>query len=368
MFRILIIKVWQRYYFQKLIFCAFVYIYQMILISGATGFLGTHLLKRLCIDKVQNIRALYRSDDKKNYSLNLLRVLLPNDFHDSINEIEWIKCDILDIPELEKAFKNIEFVYHCAAWVGNSPRDYNTMRKVNIEGTANMVNVAISHQIKKFCHVSSVAALGKYPDSKIIDEEAPRDSERFCSRYSITKYGAEMEAWRASQEGLNIIIVNPGVILGSGFFDSGSGLIFDKVLNNFLFYPPKQTGFVFVDDVVKAMKILMQSNIKNQRYILVAENTTFKNVMNTIAKVFACKPPKYKANRPILYLLWIFQGTMSIFKSQKSQITLNTIRQINSKRIFSNKKSIQDLDLQYTSLKKSINHIFEDYKKLNNIS
>ncbi len=338
----------------------------MILISGATGFLGTHLLKTLCFNNTENIRALYRSEDKKDYTINFLKTLIPAEFQDKISQIEWIKTDILNLIELEKAFKNIKFVYHCAAWVGNSPRDYNMMRKVNIEGTANMVNMAISHKIEKFCHVSSVAALGQYTGSKTVDEQAPRDSERYCSNYSITKFGAEIEVWRASQEGLDVVIVNPGVILGSGFFDSGSGLIFDKVLNNFKFYPPKQTGFVFVDDVIQAMLKLMQSDIKNERYILVAENTNFKIVMKKIAEIFDCKPPKYKVNKPLLYLLWTFQNIFSLFKSQKTQVTLNTIRQIYSKRIFSNKKSIQDLDLNYTSLDVAVNLIFEDYKKIKN--
>ncbi|QTY25924.1 SDR family oxidoreductase [Flavobacterium sp. CS20] len=336
----------------------------MILISGATGFLGTHLLKNLCVNNTENIRALYRSEDKKKYTINFLKTLIPAEFQNKISQIEWIKADILNISELEQAFRNIRFVYHCATWVGNSPRDYNMMRKVNIEGTANMVNLSIANQVEKFCHVSSVATLGQYTDSTVTDEQAPRDTERYCSRYSITKFGAEMEVWRASQEGLDVVIVNPGVILGSGFFDSGSGLIFDKVLNNFKFYPPKQTGFVFIDDVIQAMLKLMQSDVKNQRYILVAENTSFKNVMEKIAKVFDCKPPKYKVNKPILYLLWAFQNILSLFKSQKTQITLNTIRQIYSKQVFNNKKSIQDLGLSYTSLDEAINLIFEDYKKL----
>lgn len=336
----------------------------MILISGATGFLGTHLLKILCLNNTQNIRALYRCKVKKEYTINLLKVILPDQFKHNIDNIEWVKADILDSLELENAFENIKFVYHCAAWVGNSPRDYNMMRKINIEGTANMVNIAIDYKVKKFCHVSSVAALGQYPDSNIIDEKAPRDSERFCSNYSITKFGAEMEVWRASQEGLDVVIVNPGVILGSGFFDSGSGLIFAKVLNNLKFYPPKQTGFVFVDDVIRSMLLLMQSKLKNKRYILVGENTSFKVVMNNIAKVFDCKPPKYKLNKPLLYLIWGIQNILSFFKPQKTQITLNTIRQIYSKRVFNHKKSVDDLGINYTPLDKSINLIFEDYKLL----
>ena len=340
----------------------------MILISGATGFLGSHLLKTLCLQYNIPIRAMYRSEEKKSYTLHLLKTLLPKSHLHKIDNISWIKADILNIPQLELAFVGVEQVYHCAAWVGNAQKNYNLMRQINIEGTANMVNLAISFKVKKFCHVSSVAALGKYADKTLIDEQAPRDSDRYCSRYSITKYGAEMEIWRASQEGLDVVIVNPGVILGTGFFDSGSGLIFDKVLNNFKFYPPKQTGFVYVDDVTQAMAKLMNSTIKNQRYILVSENISFKYVMDNMAKVFGRKKPSLKAGKPLLYLLWIFQKIIGMFKPLKTQVTLNTIKQIHSKRIFDNQKSIQDLEFKYTPIDKAINLIFEDYKKLKNIS
>ena len=239
------------------------------------------------------------------------------------------------------------------------------MRKINIEGTANMVNLAIDYKVEKFCHVSSVAALGKYTDDRNIDEQAPRDSERYCSRYSITKYGAEMEVWRASQEGLDVVIVNPGVILGSGFFHTGSGLIFNKVLNNFKFYPPKRTGFVYVDDVTNALQKLMGSTLTNQRFILIAENTDFKTLMDKIAKIFDRKKPTIKTGKLLLYLVWFFQSIISIFKPLKTQVTLNTIKQIYSKRLYNNQKSIQHLGLNYTSMESAINLIFEDYKKLN---
>lgn len=336
----------------------------MILISGATGFLGTHLLKTFCMHNHTPLRALYRSEKKKNYTVKFLRALLPQNKYDNIENIDWVKADIIDIPALDKAYKGVKQVYHIAAWVGNAPKDYSKMRKINIEGTANMVNIALSHKVEKFCHVSSVAALGKYTESKNIDEQAPRDSERYYSRYSITKYGAEMEVWRASQEGLDIVIVNPGVILGSGFFDNGSGLIFKKVLNNFKFYPPKHAGFVYVEDVTKAMLKLMQSDIKNQRYILVAENTDFKRIMDIIAKVFERKKPSIKTSKPILYLLWFFQTIINVFKPLKTQITCNTIRQIYANRLYNNQKSIKDLELNYTGMNTAINLIFEDYQLL----
>jgi len=337
----------------------------MVLVSGSTGMLGTHLLKRLCCFDDYTVRALYRSEDKKEKTLFILNTLVPEHFKHNISRIQWVKADILDLFELDSAFKGITYVYHCAAMIGDSVNDYAMMRKVNIRGTANMVNFALDHNVIKFCHVSSIAALGRYPNGRLVDEEAVRDTDYDRSLYSITKYGAEMEVWRASQEGLDTLIVNPGVVLGAGFFESGSGQIFLKVLNNFKFYPPKKTGFVFVDDVVQAMLNGMHKDIVNQRYIVIGQNLSFKNVMSLIAEVFDRKKPTVKANKLMLYAVWAVQSLVSLFIPLKTRITRNMISTIFTQSQYDNSKSIQDLQIDYTSIEQTIVEIHKDYKLLN---
>lgn len=339
----------------------------MILVSGATGFLGTHLLKKLCEDDAISIRAMYRSEEKKTYTLNFLNLFCQNKQKTNISNIEWIKADILDLPDLEKAYRGITQVYHCAAWVGNSPNQSKKMRKVNIEGTANMVNIALDHKVKKFCYVSSIAALGKYPDTNKVDEEAPRESESSSSIYSISKYGAEMEVWRASQEGLDVVIVNPSVILGVGFFNSASGQIFKRVLSQTKFFIKQQTGFVYVDDVVDFMLKLMQSSVKNERYILVSENLSFKKVMDLIAETFKTDKPNIQTTKLMLYVLWFYQQIKSVFKPLDFQITLNAIKKINSKTAYQNDKSKKEFKFEYIPIKEAINLIYKDYQSLKNI-
>ncbi len=336
----------------------------MVLVSGSTGMLGTHLLKRLCCFNDYAIRALYKSDEKKEKTLYILTKLVPEEFKSNISRIQWVKTDILDVFELDIAFDEVIQVYHCAAWVGNSSKDYPLMRKINIKGTANMVNIALKHKVEKFCHVSSIATLGRYTNNRPIDEEAVRETDNHRSYYSITKYGAEMEVWRASQEGLTTFIVNPGVILGVGFFESGSGLIFQKVLNNFKFYPQKQSGFVYVEDVLEAMLTGMQSNIKNQRYIIISENLSFKTVMTCIAEIFNRKKPTIKANKFMLYITWMVQSILGIFKPIKTKITRNVIMSINSQFRYDNSKSIRDLGINYTKIEDAIFKIHSDYKLL----
>lgn len=336
----------------------------MILVSGSTGLLGTHLLKQLCLFDTKSIRALYRSENKKDFTLSVLKGLSPKDKHENIDRIDWVKADLLDIPKLDEAFKGISHVYHCAAWVGNASSDYAVMRRVNIRGTANVVNLSLKHKIEKFCHVSSIAALGRYPDKKVIDEEAPRETDKFRSIYSITKYGAEMEVWRASQEGLKVVILNPGIILGLGFFDSGSGLLFRKVLNNIRFYPPKHSGFVYVYDVVEAMLIAMQSSIKNERYIVVGENLSFKTVMDCIATSFNKKKPFIKLNKFLLSLALFLQSIITIFRPLRTKITKDTIMLINSRFEYDNTKSIEQLNIKYTKIEEAIRMIHRDYTLL----
>jgi nucleoside-diphosphate-sugar epimerase len=174
-----------------------------------------------------------------------------------------------------------------------------------------------------------------------------------------------MEVWRASQEGLDTLIVNPGVVLGAGFFESGSGQIFKNVLNNFKFYPPKKSGFVLVDDVIQAMLNGMQKDIVNQRYIIIGQNLSFKKVMSIIAQVFNRKKPTVKANKFMLYVVWVLQSLISIFIPLKTRITRNMIKTIFLQSEYDNSKSIQDLKINYTPIEESILKVYHDYKLLN---
>ena len=138
-------------------------------------------------------------------------------------KIEWVAANITEIPQLTQAFQGITHVYHCAAFVSFNPKHYHALKKANIEGTANVVNIALANDVKKMCYVSSIATLGKSLNGESITEETPWNPEDKNSVYSITKYGAEMEVWRGTQEGLDAVIVNPGVTLGEGYWHSSSG-------------------------------------------------------------------------------------------------------------------------------------------------
>ena len=241
----------------------------MILVTGGTGLVGSHLLYFLLKENA-NVRAIHRKNSnikavKKVFALYTAEV-------DSLfNKIEWVEANITDIPALTLAFENIIKVYHCAAFISFDPSKYKVLKKANVEGTANIVNLCLASNIEKLCYVSSVATLGSNLKDQLISEETPWNPDAKNSVYGITKYGAEMEIWRGTQEGLDAVIVNPGLILGTSPDGGGSSIIISLGASGIPFYPSGAMGIVDVQDVVKTMILLMNSEVKNEQFILVGE-------------------------------------------------------------------------------------------------
>ena len=311
----------------------------MVLVTGGTGLVGAHLLLHL-IENGENVRAIYRNPDAVQKTKSVFELYKKAD---AFEKIDWVEADILDIPSLEIAFTGIEYVYHCAALISFDPKDEEKLRKTNIEGTANMVNFAIAKGIKKFCFVSSIAALGDLASHETyITEETDWNPEKPHSDYAISKYGAEMEVWRALQEGLDVIILNPGVILGpipkSKNNVQGSAELYTKVANGLSFYTLGSTGFITVDDVAKIAYELMKSDIKNERFTLIADNLVFRNILNTIADTLKVKRPYIHAASLFMNFLWMADWLFSTLFFQKRRITKATAKATYSKNLYSNEK------------------------------
>jgi len=334
----------------------------MILITGATGLVGTYLLSVLLADKSATapIRALYRTVEAKEACLERLKeITTANIPAGAFERLSWFRADVTNIPELSDAYKGIAYVYHCAGYISFNEKDYFKLRKVNIEGTANVVNLALTYNVKKLCHVSSVATLGEELQGVELTEDSARISEKVYSSYSITKYGAEMEVWRASQEGLPVLIVNPGVIIGAGNWQQGSASLFSRVAKGLSFYLPKTTGFVGAVDVASFMYKAMQSKVYNERFILVSENCSFKQVLTKIAKELLVKPPKVAVKKWMLQLGWIIQGITSRLGGSK-YITKRFIEEAFTETLYSNKKAIDELGFTFTP----IDTVIEETAKL----
>jgi nucleoside-diphosphate-sugar epimerase len=326
----------------------------MILVTGGTGLVGAHLLLHL-IENGEQIRAIYRKPESIEKTKSLFQLYKKVELFD---QIDWQQADIIDVPSLENIFSGIDYVYHCAAVISLDPKDENLLRKTNIEGTANIVNFCIVNNVKKLCFVSSIATLGDLlPNEKFITEETEWNPENYHSDYAISKYGAEMEIWRGQQEGLNTLIVNPGVIIGPGFREQGSGLLFKKVSEGLSYYTLGSSGFVSVKDVVKITRDLMNGDFSNNRFTLIAQNMTFKEVLCSIATVLKVKKPTREASQLLMEILWRVDAFLAICFGKKRQFTKATARASYSKSLYSNQKVKDTLKYNFEDINQYIKEI-----------
>lgn len=331
----------------------------MILVTGGTGLVGSHLLYQLLL-KNKSVRAIHRKNSDLDRVKNVFKYYTekPNDY---FNKIEWVEVSLENMPALENTFNGIDIVYHCAAVVSFDSKDYREMRKVNISGTANIVNLCVDKKVDKLCFVSSIATLEDSPNGAKVTESNAWSSEN-KSGYAITKYGAEQEVWRGSQEGLNIVIVNPGVILGSGFWHNGSGQMFSNIFKGLKFYATGVTGFVGVTDVVSAMIGLTESNINMERYILVSENLSFKYVFDCIAATLNVKKPSIKITKFLAAIAWRLDRVRSIITGKKVLFTKQSAKSLQHKTYYSSEKIIKTLGFKFTPIKEVIKKTSEHFK------
>ncbi|MFE3869786.1 NAD-dependent epimerase/dehydratase family protein [Flavobacterium sp. ZS1P70] len=330
----------------------------MILVTGGTGLVGAHLLLHLMQSRSigsENIRAIYRNAKSIEKTKNLFSLYKKPELFDTI---EWIQADITDIPALEKAFNGVDYVYHCAALISFDPKDEDLIRKTNIEGTANIVNFCIANAIKKLCFVSSIAALGDLAaHENFITEETEWNPEKPHSDYAISKYGAEMEIRRGQQEGLKVIIVNPGIILGPGFWKQGSGVLFTKVKKGLSYYTLGSSGFIAVTDVVRIAAQLMKSEIHNERFTLIAKNIVFKEVLNSIADSLLVKRPSIHAKPVIMEILWRIDWILANIFMKKRKLPSATAKASYSKNKYSNDKITTVLKTDFLDIHQYIKEI-----------
>lgn len=333
----------------------------MILVTGGTGLVGSHLLYQLALEN-ETIRAIHR----KNSNLDAVKTVFSyytENYEALFHKIEWVEADITDIFALEIAFENVTKVYHSAALISFNEKDYRAMRKINIDGTANIVNFCIDKKVTKLCFVSSIATIGKSLNDTDIDETTEWDLEKSDYGYAITKYGAEMEVWRASQEGVPVVIVNPGVILGPGFWNSGSGKIVTSIYKGLKFYTEGITGYVSVQDVVKVMLQLIKSDIENERFILVSENKSFKKIFTEIAINFNKKPPTIKVSKLMSEIGWRFEKIKAIITNSTPLLSKKSAKTIHTKCFYSSRKIEKALSFEFESLETTISRICKLYRK-----
>lgn len=333
----------------------------MVLVTGGTGLIGSHLLYKL-VKSDEHVKAIYRSEKKLEIVEKVFSYYTENP-KAAIDKIEWIKSDLLDIPSLTEAFKDVTLVYHCAAFVSFEPDKYHLLRQTNIDGTANIVNLCVANNVKKLCYLSSIAAVGEPNKDGELSETSEWNREVDNSVYAITKYGAEIEVWRGSQEGLDVVIVNPGVVLGAGIWRYGSGSIFNRIYKGNPYYTSGSIGLVDIEDVVNIMITLVESSIKNERFVLVAENWSYKQFLQTVAKSLNVKEPNKEVKMWQLQISWRLDWLVHKLKGRRRRFTKQLVKTLMTKKKYNNQKIKNYLHYTFKPIDKSINEVSQVFLK-----
>tara|TARA_B100000575_G_C23050986_1_gene605003 strand:- start:61 stop:1086 length:1026 start_codon:yes stop_codon:yes gene_type:complete len=323
----------------------------MILVTGGTGLVGSHLLYQICQSETK-VRAIKRAQS----NTSLVRQIFSYYTEKAellFEKIEWVNADLLNIPELELAFQGVTKVYHCAAWISFNPKHKGKMMQTNIEGTANVVNLCLARRIHKLCHVSSVASLGHPRDGSSTNENTPWLNSPENSYYALSKYHSEMEVWRGIEEGLNAVIICPAIILGPGKWEKGSSMLFKQVWKGLSFYTSGTNGFVDVRDVVNVMIQLMKGKIKSERFILCSESIPFKKTLDYIAEALGKEKPHIKVGPFLSAVGWRIAKVVSIIRRKSPFITKETVLAGNSISVYNNKKIKTALNYQFKSVEQS---------------
>ena len=305
----------------------------------------------------KNVKALKRENSNIKQVLKTFSYYTGNSI-DLFSRIEWVNGDILDYFSLEGILNEVSEIYHCAAIVSFDPKERKRMIANNVEGTANLINAAIENGVKKICHVSSIAALGRLEDGLLVTEETNWVPAKRISGYSESKFFSEAEVWRGIEEGLDAVIVNPSIIFGPSNWETGSSKMFKTIWDGMKFYTRGITGFVDVKDVVKAMILLMDETnfekAKNQRFLLNSENLSYERVFGQIADALIKPRPKYFASDMLLKIVWRAAKAASLFSGNPSLITRETVANSNNEFNFDGSKIVKQFNFEYLPISESI--------------
>jgi dihydroflavonol-4-reductase len=334
---------------------------KLVFLTGSTGLLGGHLLVHLHRSG-KKVRCLIRSSSSFS-QLEQICSFYGESFEVLKSSVEWVIGNTLDYVGLTNWMNGVDEVYHCAAIVSFNSKDRERMLRTNIQGTANMVDAVLRGGVRCFCYISSIASLGKTPDKTPITEDTPRKNDEPTSSYSESKFRSELEVWRGIGEGLNAVIVNPGVILGPGELGKGSMLLIQAGMKGIPFYTKASTGYVDVRDVCRASVELMGKGIFGKRFILVSENVHNGILFGLIAQEFGKKAPRHEAGRLLLQGGVFASNIWGFLTGKTPQLTKDTIRSAQNPETYSNARIRQILDFEFISLTQTIKDTCDFLKK-----
>jgi nucleoside-diphosphate-sugar epimerase len=326
----------------------------MILVTGSTGLLGSHLLVEL-LRFYPRIRACYRCESKRKEVKKLFHFYHQSQSEELFSRIDWVKCDLLNLTELEHLFSGVEYVYHCSGKVSFFKADFTDCFRQNRDVTANIVNFCLQFNVRKLCYVSSTAAIGSNPNG-LTTETNKWENGKLISGYSLSKFSAEKEVWRGIEEGLKAVIVNPCVILGPGNWNESSLTIFKTAAKGISFYPSGRNAIVDARDVAKSMRLLMTSSITSERFLCVGVNNSFQNLFSQLSLKFGRKPPSILVPRWIALTFAFISETSNRIIGKKSGLSIETAYSAYKSIEYDYSKLKKALDIEFHTLEETIDN------------
>lgn len=321
----------------------------MVLVTGGTGFLGSILIQHL-VQTGHRVIATKRVDS-----------IIPSRLN-AASAVHWVDADITDYFALADIFGEVTQVYHCAAVVSYQKSDWAKMLHTNIQGTKHIVDLCLEHQAR-LVHVSSIASLGPRKNDELISENNFWDDGAPHSKYSLSKYESEMEVWRGIAEGLDAVIVNPSVIMGTGNKEKGAGALFALINKGLKIYPTGSIGIVDVTDVAAVMIQLMNdTSIHAERFILNSDNLSNKSLLEKIASLLEKPAPSIPAKKWLLSVAWRAAKLQSFFNKKKPALTRETAKASSTLLAYSNKKITDALSYQFKPVVETLKEMSLDYK------
>jgi nucleoside-diphosphate-sugar epimerase len=325
----------------------------MILVTGATGLVGSEVCRQLSKRSIA-FKGLKRA--KSDVGL----------CHD-IN-IVWTEGDVLDVLAVDEMLKGVHTVIHCAAMVSFDHKDSNRMMQVNVTGTQNMINGCLENNVLNFIHVSSIAALGRNKEEKVVTELTNWVDTPLNTAYAKSKYLSEIEVWRGESEGLNVAVVNPSVVLASGDGKKSSSKLLQFVWEEHLFYIDKQLNYVDVRDVGNAiLKILDKSNW-GQRYILNQGVISYSLLFKILSQKLDKKQPKWKISKRYLAMGVLLTKMWSLLSNKPPLLSRELAKTLKEDFVYSNEKIKAELEFQFIEADESFDWVCREFLTMKTVA
>lgn len=324
----------------------------MIFITGATGFLGAHVCATL-LQRGYSIRAIRRKKSAMKEFNQIIQWRLGDLAEFKLKNMKWVEADIMDYDAIRSAMQGAEAVFHIAAVVSFWKKRRDELYRINVEGTAQVVNAALDAGVEWFIHASSVAAIGRNEKNPEINENNEWVDSPLNSHYAISKHLAEMEVWRGREEGLKASMINPTVILGEGDTSKGSCRFMKKLLQGMPFYTSGQNGYVDVLDVAEAMVLVWEKKLDGERFVVVGENLSAHDLIALGAEIGGASKPGFEVKPWMLQLAYRFAYLLSLINGKEPLITQETATTAVHRYQYSAQKAKDLLGLNFTPIRRT---------------